>query len=108
MERFAWFYDEIMAQIANLKQFIISILRKIPYLGNLTENQLEWVFIGLVFLILIFTILPLIRWSMRIAVGAAALAAILALITSSSFWGVLPFTGLGVAIVLFSNKFQMG
>ncbi len=108
MERFAWFYDEIVAQIANLKQFVISILRNIPYLGNLNEGQLEWVFVGLVFLILISIILPLIKWSMRIAVGAAALAAILAFFTSSSFWAVLPFTGLGVGIVLFSKKLQMG
>jgi hypothetical protein len=106
MERFAWFYDEIVAQIANLKQFIISVLRKIPYLGDLNEGQLEWILVGLVFLILISIILPLIKWSMRIAVGAAALAAILAFFTSSSFWALLPFTGLGVAIVLFSNRFR--
>jgi hypothetical protein len=108
MERFAWFYDEIVARIANVRQFIISVLRKIPYLGNLTEGQLEWIFVSLVFLILISIILPLIKWSMKIAVGAAALAAILVFFTSSSFWALLPFTGLGVAIVLFSNKFQMG
>lgn len=108
MERYAWFYDEVLAQIANLRQFIISVLRKIPYLGNLTDGQLEWIFIGLVFAILIAIILPLIKWSIKIAVGAVILAAILAFFTSSSFWAVLPFTGLGVAIVLFSNKFQMG
>lgn len=108
MERFAWFYDEVVAQIANLKQFMISVLRKIPFLGNLAEGQLEWIFVGLVFLILISIIMPLIKWSMKIAIGAAALAAMLAFSTSSSFWALLPFTGLGVAIVLFSNKFQMG
>lgn len=108
MERFTWFYDEVMAQIANLKHFVISILRKIPYLGDLSDGQLEWIFIGLVFMILISIILPLIKWSVKIALSAAVLAAILAFITSSSFWGMLPFTGLGVAIVLFSNKFQMG
>ncbi len=108
MESYAWFYDEVLAQIATLRQFIISVLRKIPYLGNLTDGQLEWIFIGLVFAILIAIILPLIKWSIKIAVGAVILAAILAFFTSSSFWAVLPFTGLGVAIVLFSNKFQMG
>ncbi len=108
MERFAWFYDEVMAQIANLKQFVISILRNIPFLGNLSDSQLQWIFISLVFIILISVILPLIRWSVKIAVGAVVLATILAFITSSSFWSMLPFTGLGVAIVLFSNKFQMG
>ncbi len=108
MERFAWFYDEVLAQIANLKQFVISILRNIPFLGNLSDSQLQWIFISLVFIILISIILPLIKWSVRIAVGAVVLATILAFITSSSFWGMLPFTGLGVAIVLFSNKFQMG
>lgn len=108
MERFAWFYDVVMAQIANLKQFVISILRNIPFLGNLSDSQLQWIFISLVFIILISIMLPLIKWSVRIAVGAVVLATILAFITSSSFWSMLPFTGLGVAIVLFSNKFQMG
>ena len=108
MERFAWFYDEVMAQIANLKQFVISILKKIPYLGDLSDGMLEWIFIGLVFMILILIILPLVKWSVKIAVGAVVLAAILAFVTSFSFWGIVPFTGLGVAIVLFSNKFQMG
>lgn len=108
MEPFAWFYDEVMAQIANVKHLVTSILRKIPYLGDLSEGQLEWIFIGLVFVILISIVLPLIKWSVKVAVSAAVLAAILAFITSSSFWGILPFTGLGVAIVLFSNKFQMG
>lgn len=108
MERFAWFYDEVLAQIANLKQFMISVLRNIPFLETLSNSQLEWVFIGLVFAILIAIILPLIKWSIKIAVGAVILAAILAFFTSSSFWAILPFTGLGVGIVLFSNKFQMG
>ena len=108
MERFAWFYDEIVAQIANLKQFVISILRNIPFLGDLSDGQLEWILIGLVFIILISIILPLIKRSMKIAVGAVVLAAILAFMTSASFWGMLPFAGLGAAIVLFSNRFQMG
>lgn len=108
MERFAWFYDVVLVQIATLKQAVISVLRKIPYLGGLPDGQLEWVFIGLVFVVLISIMLPLVKWSVKIAVGAAALAALLAFITSSSFWGILPFTGLGVAIVLFSNRFQMG
>ncbi len=108
MERFAWFYDEIVAQIANLKQFIISVLRNIPFLETLSDSQLEWIFIGLVFAILIAIILPLIKWSIKITVGAVILAALLAFFTSSSFWAVLPFTGLGVGIVLFSKKLQMG
>ncbi len=108
MERYAWFYDEVLAQIANLRQFVISVLRNIPFLETLSDSQLEWIFIGLVFAILIAVILPLIKWSLKIAVGAVILAAILAFFTSSSFWAVLPFTGLGVGIVLFSNKFQMG
>ena len=108
MERYAWFYDEVIAQIANLRQFVISVLRNIPFLETLSDSQLEWIFIGLVFAILIAIILPLIRWSIKIAVGAVILAAILAFFTSSSFWAVLPFTGLGVGIILFSKKFQMG
>jgi hypothetical protein len=108
MERFAWFYDVVLVQIATLKQAVISVLRKIPYLGDLPDGQLEWIFIGLVFMVLISIVLPLVKWSVKIAAGAAILAAILAFITSSSFWGMLPFTGLAVAIVLFSNKFQMG
>ncbi len=108
MERYTWFYDEIVAQIANLRQFVISVLRNIPFLETLSDSQLEWIFIGLVFAILIAIILPLIKWSIKIAVGAVILAAILAFFTSSSFWAVLPFTGLGVCIILFSKKFQMG
>ena len=108
MERFAWFFDEILAQIANMKMLIISALRRIPLLDGLSNGQLEWIFIGLVFIVTVTIILPLVKWSIKIAVGAAVLAGIIAFVSSFSFWGLLPFTGLAVAIVLFSNRFQMG
>ena len=107
MERFVWFYHEILAQAANVKAVILSILRRLPLLGNLPDKALEWIFIGLVFITAVAVIYPLLRWSAKIAVGAAVIAGALAFFTSLSFWGLLPFTGLGVAIVLFSNKFQM-
>ncbi len=107
MDRFAWFYDELMVQVATLKTFVFSIIRKIPLLGDLGNSQMEWIFIGLIFVVITIIAVPLIKWSAKIALSAAGLAAILAFVTSFSFWGLLPFTGLGVAIVLFSNKFQM-
>ncbi|MEE9554380.1 MAG: hypothetical protein V3W18_08800 [candidate division Zixibacteria bacterium] len=108
MERFAWFYEEIIKQISNLKGLILSILRSLPFLGTLPDNQLEWIFIGIIFVISAFIIIPLIKLSTKIAFGAVIFAALIAYFTSFSFWGILPFSGLGVAIVLFSNKFQMG
>ena len=107
MDRFAWFFDEVLKQISTLKGFILSVLRNIPFLNNLADSQLEWVFIGIIFTVAIFVIVPLVKLSAKIAFGAIAFAAAAAYFTSFSFWGVLPFTGLGVAIVLFSNKFQM-
>jgi hypothetical protein len=106
MERFAWFYDEMIAQAARLKGAIIWLLRKIPLLGGLTDRQMEWIFFGIVFAVFVSIMMPLLKLSTKIALGAAALAILVAYVTSFSFWGVLPFTGLGVAIVLFSNKFQ--
>jgi hypothetical protein len=108
MEQIAWFYDKIIAPIVGLKQSVISILRNIPFLETLPDSQLEWILIGIVFAILISIMLPLIKWSMKLAIGAVILAAIMAIVTSSSFWGMLPFTALGVAVVLFSKKLQMG
>ncbi len=107
MERFTWFYSEILKQAANVKAVILSVLRKLPLLGNLSDQTLEWIFIGMVFVTVIAVIYPLIKWSAKVAVAAAVIAGALAFFTSMSFWGLLPFTGLGVAIVLFSNKFQM-
>lgn len=106
MERFAWFYHEILKQVANVKSVILSVLRKIPYLSNLSDQVLQWVVVGIVFITVIAIIYPLIKWSTKVAVGAAVIAGALAFFTSMSFWGLIPFTGLGVAIVLFSNKFQ--
>lgn len=106
MERITWFYYEILKQIANVKAIILSILKKIPLLGSLPDSTLELIFITVVFLAAIVVIYPLIKWSVKIAIVAAALAGALAFFTSMSFWGILPFTGLGVAIVVFSNKFQ--
>jgi len=108
MERFTWFYDAILAHIARIKAAIISILHSIPALGRLSDSQLEWAFIGMIFIIAIFVIIPLIKYSFKIAIGAVAIAAAITCITSFSFWGLLPFTGLGVAVVMFSNKLQMG
>lgn len=108
MERFAWFLDEMPAQVARVKGAIFAVLHSIPYLGNFPDSQLEWIFVGLMFATAIFIVYPLIKLSLKISVGAVAIAALLAISTSFSFWGVLPFTGLGVAIVLFSNRFQMG
>ncbi len=108
MERFAWFYDEILEQVSNFKGLILSVLRSIPLFHNLPDIQLEWIFIGIMFITALFVIVPLIKLSAKIAIGGLALAALMAFFTSFSFWGVLPFTGLGAAIVLFSNKFQMG
>ena len=107
MERFAWFYYELLAQAANVKTIIMSLLRKIPLLGNLSDGSLEWIFIAFVFIVAVVVILPLIKWSVKISVAAVVIAGALAFFTSFSFWGLLPFSGLGVAIVLFSNKFQM-
>ncbi|UCC79913.1 MAG: hypothetical protein JSW64_00740 [Candidatus Zixiibacteriota bacterium] len=106
MERFTWFYHEILTQAANIRSVILSVLRKIPFLTNLSDQALEWVVIGIVFIAVIAIIYPLIKWSAKVAVGAAVIAGALALFTSMSFWGLLPFTGLGIAVVLFSNKFQ--
>jgi hypothetical protein len=86
---------------------VIWLLRQIPYVQNLAEKQLEWVFIGIMFLLVLVIIKPLIKWSITIAAGAAIVAGVIAYFTSFSFWGLLPFTGLGVAIVLLSHKFQM-
>ena len=108
MDRFTWFYYEILKQATNVKAVILSVLRKIPLLGNLPDQTLEWIFIGMVFVTVIVIIFPLIKWSVKVAVAAAVIAGALAFLTSMSFWGLLPFTGLGVAIVIFSNKFQMG
>ena len=108
MERFEWFYVEILKQISNLKQLMLSLLRSIPFLNNLPDNQLEWVFIGIVFTVAIFIIVPLLKLSVKIALGAVIFAGLVAFFTSFSFWGVLPFSGLGAAVVLFSNRFQMG
>jgi len=108
MERFAWFLDEITAQVSRLKGAVLAALHVVPVLGNLRDSQLEWIFIGLIFIVAAFVIYPLIKISLKISIGAVAIAALLAFLTSYSFWGVLPFTGLGVAIVLFSNRFQMG
>jgi len=108
MERFAWFYDEILAQIAHLKELVLSALRGIPFLGDLSDSRLEWVFFGMVFAVAAFVIFPLLKISVKVAVAAAAIAAVVAGLTSYSFWGVLPYSGLGVAIVLFSYKFQTG
>lgn len=107
MERFAWFYDEILKQVSNLKGVILSILRSIPFLGKLPDSQLEWIFIGIIFVVAAFIIIPLIKLSAKIAVGAVIFAGLIAFFSTFSFWGLLPFTGLGVAIVIFSNKFQM-
>jgi len=107
MDRFAWFYYEILKQAANVKAVILSVLRKFPLLGKLPDQTLEWIFIGIVFITAIAVIYPLIKWSAKIALAAAVIAGALAFFTSMSFWGILPFTGLGVAIVVFSNKFQM-
>lgn len=106
MERFAWFYDEMISQVTQLKGAIMWLLRKIPFLASLTDRQLEWIFIGLVFAVCISIIMPLLKLSTKIAFGAAVLAILIAYVTSYSFWGLLPFTGLAVSIVLFSNKFQ--
>ena len=106
MERFEWFYYELLKQVANVKSVILSFFKKIPLLGNLSDQTLQWIVIGIVFAVLAVVMFPLLKWSIKIGVAAAAIAAILAFITSSSFWGVLPFAGLGVAIVVFSNKFQ--
>jgi hypothetical protein len=107
MERFSWFYYEILKQTANVKAVILSVLRKLPLLGKLPDQTLEWIFIALVFIIAVVVSYPLFKWSAKIAIAAAVIAGVIAFITSMSFWGLLPFTGLGVAIVLFSNKFQM-
>ncbi len=106
MERFTWFYHEILTQAANVKSTVLSVLRKIPFLSDLSDQTLQWVVIGTVFITVIAIIYPLIKWSAKVAVGAAVIAGALALFTSMSFWGLLPFAGLGVAVVLFSNKFQ--
>jgi len=108
MERFVWFFEEMTTQIARLKSIVISLLKNIPYLDNLPESRLEWIFFGIVLVLAFFIAIPLMKMSAKIAVGAVALAAVLAYFTSYPFWGVLPFTGMGVAVVLFSNKFLMG
>lgn len=107
VERFSWIYDEIGTQTATLKQTALSFLKQIPLLSSLSDDQLGWVFLCLMLIIAMAVIVPLIKWSIKIAVGAAVLAAILTLVTSFSFWSILPFTGLAMAIVLFSNKFQV-
>jgi hypothetical protein len=107
MERFSWIYDIILEQIATLKQAVFTVLRKIPFLSALTDGQLQWVFIGLMLAISMVVIVPLIKWSVKIAVGGLALAAILTVVTSFSFWSLLPLTGLAVSFVLFSHKFQV-
>lgn len=107
MERFAWFYYELLEQAANVKAVIMSLMRKVPFLGGLADTSLEWIFIALVFFVAVVVILPLIKWSVKISVAAVVIAGVVAFFTSFSFWGLLPFSGLGVAIVLFSNKFQM-
>ena len=76
MERFTWFYHEILKQAANVKAVILSVLRKLPLLGNLSDQALEWIFIALVFITVIAVIYPLIKWSAKIAVAAAAIAGI--------------------------------
>jgi hypothetical protein len=106
MEKFVNLYHVILAQAASVKRTILSILGEIPFLKNVSDQALEWIFIVLVFVVAVAVIYPLFKWSAKIAIGAAAIAGILTLITSMSFWGLLPYTGLGVAIVLFSNKFQ--
>ena len=107
MERFAWFYYEILEQAETVRAFVLNLLRKIPFLDKVSDKALEIVLIALIFIAVVAIIYPLLKWSARVAAGAAIIAGALAFFTSLSFWGLLPFTGLGVAIVLFSNKFQM-
>jgi hypothetical protein len=106
MERFEWLYYEILSQATNVKATILAFLGNLPFLRELPDRVLQWIFIAVTFVTAIFLIYPLIKWSARVAVGAAILAALLTIFTSASFWALLPFTGLGVAIVLFSNRFQ--
>jgi len=108
MNQFTWIIDVVREQVAHLKAVIIMILRYMPFLKNMSDGQLEWVFLGIIFAVSIFIIIPLFKYSVKISVAAVALAATVSFLSSYSFWGLLPFTGLGVAVVLFSNKFQMG
>ena len=106
MERLTWFYHEILRLAANLKAAILSILKKVPFLESLPDGMLISIFIALVFIAAVVVIYPLIKWSVKVAAAAAIAAGVVMLFTSMSFWGLLPFTALGTAIVVFSNKFR--
>ena len=97
--------DSALVKLASLKLAVIDFLRSIPILDRFSDSVLEWVLIAAIFIIAIIVIIPVIKWSVKISMAAAIIAGIAAFFTSMSFWVLLPFTGLGVAIVSFSNKF---
>jgi len=105
MDRLQSLIDSVLIKLASLKLAVLDLLRSIPFLDRFSDSVLEWILIASIFIIAVAVIIPLIKWSVKISLAAAAVAGIAALFTSMSFWCLLPFTGLGVAIVSFSNKF---
>ena len=107
MERYVLLWEQLVKLVSASKQTVLGLLKSIPLVGTLPDNRLEWIFVAMLFVAMIAIIKPLVKWSLAVAVLASILAGFVALVSSFSFWSVLPFTGLGVIIVLFSNRFQM-
>jgi hypothetical protein len=107
MERFQWFFEEILAQFKAAEASLSALLSKIPGIGQFAGDHSNIVLMAIMALITVAIIKPLVKWSFMIVSGGTVLAVIISYFSGLAFWGILPLTALGVSIVLFSNKFTM-
>jgi hypothetical protein len=96
--------DKVLTYFSQLKDAIIETLRGLPFFSGLSDFTLQWVIIGFFFFLAVAIIVPLIKWSVKVSLVAVIVSGIVAIFTSYSFWGILPFTALGTAVLLLFNR----